>query len=56
VAENSLHTRAQAIDIRLGGLDLTDLHRAALSLRRGGVGLYPRSNFIHVDTGRVRAW
>jgi uncharacterized protein YcbK (DUF882 family) len=56
VAEHSLHTRGQAIDIRLAGLNLGDLHRAALSLRRGGVGHYPRSNFIHVDTGRVRAW
>jgi uncharacterized protein YcbK (DUF882 family) len=56
VAENSLHTRGQAIDIRLAGLELRDLHRAALALRRGGVGHYPRSNFIHVDTGRVRAW
>jgi uncharacterized protein YcbK (DUF882 family) len=56
VAEHSLHTRGQAIDIRFSGLALNDLHRAALSLRRGGVGHYPRSNFIHVDTGRVRAW
>ena len=56
VAQNSLHTRGQAIDIRLAGVELRDLHRAALSLRAGGVGYYANSGFIHVDTGRVRAW
>ena len=56
VAQNSLHTRGQAIDIRLAGVELRDLHRAALSLRAGGVGYYADSDFIHVDTGRVRAW
>ena len=56
VAQNSLHTRGQAIDIRLAGVELRDLHRAALSLRAGGVGYYADSGFIHVDTGRVRAW
>lgn len=56
VARNSLHTRAQAIDIRLPGVALRDLHRAALSLRAGGVGYYANSDFIHIDTGRVRAW
>jgi len=56
VAQNSLHTRGQAIDIRLAGVELRDLHRAALSLSAGGVGYYADSDFIHVDTGRVRAW
>lgn len=56
VARHSLHTRGQAIDIRLSGVELRDLHRAALSLRAGGVGYYAGSNFIHVDTGRVRKW
>jgi uncharacterized protein YcbK (DUF882 family) len=56
VAKNSLHTRGQAIDIRLTGVALPDLRRAALGLRAGGVGYYPASNFIHVDTGRVRSW
>jgi uncharacterized protein YcbK (DUF882 family) len=56
VARNSLHTRGQAIDIRLAGVELRDLHRAALSLRAGGVGNYASSGFIHVDTGRVRTW
>jgi uncharacterized protein YcbK (DUF882 family) len=54
VARNSLHTRGQAIDIRLAGVELRDLHRAALSLRAGGVGYYAGSGFIHVDTGRAR--
>jgi uncharacterized protein YcbK (DUF882 family) len=56
VARDSLHTRGQAIDIRLTGVALTDLRRAALGLRAGGVGNYPTSNFIHLDTGRVRTW
>ena len=56
VASNSLHIRGQAIDIRLTGVELRDLHRAALALRAGGVGYYPSSDFVHVDTGRVRAW
>ena len=56
VAKDSLHTHGQAIDIRLAGVALADLRRAALGLRAGGVGYYPASNFIHLDTGRVRAW
>ena len=56
VAKNSLHLRGQAIDIRLGDVSLTDLRRAALSTRRGGVGYYAGSNFVHVDTGRLRTW
>ena len=56
VASRSLHLRGQAIDIRLGDVALKDLRRAALASRRGGVGYYEDSNFVHVDTGRVRAW
>ena len=56
VARGSLHTRGQAIDIRVPGVELPDLRRAALSLKAGGVGYYPKSDFIHLDTGRVRAW
>lgn len=56
VACHSLHMQGKAIDIRLPGTDLQTLHRAALALRRGGVGYYPRSDFVHVDTGRVRRW
>lgn len=56
VAKNSMHTSGQAIDIRLPGRRLSDLRKAALSLQAGGVGYYPSSNFVHVDTGRVRFW
>jgi uncharacterized protein YcbK (DUF882 family) len=56
VARRSLHMRGMAIDIRLPGCDLTTLRRAALSMKKGGVGYYPKSNFIHVDVGRVRTW
>ena len=56
VAENSLHLLGQAIDIRLPGLKLRDLYKAAVELRAGGVGIYPASDFVHVDVGRVRTW
>ena len=56
VAEHSLHMDGKAMDVRLGGVQLSNLHKAALSLGRGGVGYYPTSNFVHVDVGRVRTW
>ena len=56
VANHSLHMQGMAIDIRLGGRSLSDLHMAALSLKGGGVGYYPQSDFVHVDVGRVRRW
>jgi uncharacterized protein YcbK (DUF882 family) len=56
VAAGSLHMKGQAIDIRLDGVPLAGLRSAALALRQGGVGYYPVSNFVHVDTGRVRTW
>lgn len=56
VAKNSLHLRAEAIDLRMPGVDTYQLRQAALSLHAGGVGYYPHSGFIHVDTGRVRQW
>lgn len=56
VAQGSMHLYGKAIDIRLPGSDLSKLHSAARALRGGGVGLYSASNFIHVDTGRVRYW
>ena len=56
VAKKSLHMQGKALDIRLPGRDLNQLRLAARSLRAGGVGYYPDSNFIHVDTGRVRYW
>lgn len=56
VAKHSLHMEGRAIDVRLPGVPLADLHEAALSLRAGGVGFYPREQFVHLDTGRVRNW
>lgn len=56
VAAGSLHMKGQAIDIRLADVPLAGLRRAALEARRGGVGFYPASDFVHVDTGRVRFW
>ena len=56
VAKRSYHMQGKAIDIRLNGCDLKQLHKAALSLKAGGVGYYPSSDFIHVDVGRVRRW
>ena len=56
VATRSLHMQGKAIDIRLPGCDLKNLHGAARALKCGGVGYYRKSNFIHVDTGRVRYW
>ncbi len=56
VAKNSLHMQGQASDIRLPGCSLRTLRKIAISLKRGGVGYYPSSNFIHVDTGPVRSW
>lgn len=56
VAGGSLHMQGQAIDIRLADVKLEALRDAALGLRAGGVGYYPASQFVHVDTGRVRAW
>lgn len=56
VAKHSLHMQGKAIDIRLPGRDLSDLRRAAVALKLGGVGHYPRLDFVHLDVGRVRYW
>lgn len=56
VASKSLHMVGKAIDIRLPDVKLKNVREAAASLKRGGVGYYPSSNFVHVDTGRVRYW
>lgn len=56
VAKNSLHLQGRAIDIRIPGTELASLHRAALSLRIGGVGFYPGDNFVHIDSGAFRTW
>lgn len=56
VAKRSYHMLGQAIDIRLPGFDSKKLRKAAISLRAGGVGYYAKSDFVHVDVGRVRYW
>ena len=56
VATHSLHIDGKAIDIRVPGIKLEHLRDVAKSLQIGGVGFYPASNFVHVDTGRVRYW
>lgn len=55
-AVNSLHMQGQAADISLRSRSLGQLHRAALSLRGGGVGYYPAHGFVHVDVGPIRTW
>ncbi|SFJ88757.1 YcbK family protein [Methylophaga sulfidovorans] len=56
VAKKSLHMVGKAIDVRLSDIKLSQLRQAALELNVGGVGYYPKSNFIHLDTGRPRHW
>jgi uncharacterized protein YcbK (DUF882 family) len=56
VATRSLHMEGMAADIRIPGRDLSLLRKTALSMKGGGVGYYPESNFVHVDVGRVRNW
>ena len=56
VATHSQHLLGKAMDLNLPGKDLSHLHAAALSLKAGGVGYYPSSDFIHMDTGPVRQW
>ena len=56
VASKSLHMQGLVMDIRVEGVQLDHLHKAALDIGRGGVGYYPTSNFVHVDVGRVRRW
>ncbi|CAG0952134.1 zinc D-Ala-D-Ala carboxypeptidase [Burkholderiales bacterium] len=56
VATHSLHLEGRAIDVRLADVPLADLRDAAMSLRKGGVGFYAASRFVHLDTGRVRRW
>ncbi|PWW10176.1 uncharacterized protein YcbK (DUF882 family) [Mangrovibacter plantisponsor] len=56
VAKQSYHTKGQAMDFHIEGLSLSNVRKAALSMRAGGVGYYPRSNFVHIDTGPVRHW
>lgn len=56
VAKHSYHTLGQAMDFHIEGVALSRVHAAALQLSAGGVGYYPKSNFVHIDTGPVRHW
>lgn len=56
VAKRSFHMAGRAIDIRIPRVETSDIQRAALRLSGGGVGYYPRSNFVHLDSGPVRTW
>jgi len=56
VAKNSFHMQGRAVDLRIPGVPLKTLRKVALQLHRGGVGFYPKSDFVHVDTGPVRTW
>lgn len=55
VAEHSQHLLGRALDVTFSS-GLSDAHRKALDLNRGGVGWYPRSSFLHIDSGPVRHW
>ncbi len=56
VAKNSLHMKGQAADLRLSSRSVSQMAKAAMSCRAGGVGKYHRSNFVHMDCGVVRSW
>jgi uncharacterized protein YcbK (DUF882 family) len=56
VAKNSLHMKGQAADLRLSSRSVSQMAKAAISCRAGGVGKYYRSNFVHMDCGEVRSW
>jgi uncharacterized protein YcbK (DUF882 family) len=56
VAAHSLHMEGKAIDIRMPGVQLASLRDTAWALQKGGVGFYPKDDFVHVDVGRVRRW
>jgi uncharacterized protein YcbK (DUF882 family) len=56
VARRSLHMSGKALDIRLNGCSNRTIRDSAIAMHRGGVGYYPRSSFVHLDTGPVRTW
>ena len=56
VVSHSLHLAGKAVDFRIQGIGLKSVRQIALGLSVGGVGFYPVSNFIHIDSGRVRSW
>lgn len=56
VADRSLHMQGKAIDVRFTGARTNQVQKRAVSLQRGGVGYYAKSDFVHLDTGRYRVW
>lgn len=56
VARHSLHMTGQAIDVRMDGATSANIRDAATDLHAGGVGYYPKSNFVHMDSGSFRTW
>ena len=56
VASRSMHMLGKAVDIRIAGFSTRQLRNVARKMKGGGVGYYPKSDFVHVDTGRVRYW
>lgn len=56
VAEHSLHIQGKAIDLRSGEVGIRSIQQVALALQQGGVGFYPSSDFVHLDTGDIRSW
>ena len=56
VSQHSLHMQGRAIDVRMAGIDCKDLAAEAIELKRGGVGYYRASDFVHLDTGAFRTW
>ena len=55
-AKGSFHVKGKAVDIRIPGYSTNTVRRVALGLQQGGVGYYPRSRYVHIDTGPVRSW
>lgn len=56
VAKRSFHLVGRAVDVRVPDMPVAQVREAAIALQRGGVGYYPRSGFVHLDTGRFRHW
>ncbi|GGA75120.1 membrane protein [Neiella marina] len=56
VAKKSYHMKGQAIDVAFPGVAIANVRKAAISMKAGGVGYYPKSGFIHLDSGPVRSW
>lgn len=55
-AKGSFHVKGKAVDIRIPGYGTNTVRRVAMGLKQGGVGYYPRSRYVHIDTGPVRSW